>query len=91
MLVYEHPHMMDWWFDLFGTYSWLIMAFGFGFYILISVIIAYYVHKDAARRGIVNSELWLLISLIFNVLGLFLYLLVRGNYQSSNISEKRTI
>ncbi|MFX1406119.1 MAG: hypothetical protein ACFFBW_04130 [Promethearchaeota archaeon] len=81
-------HVMDWWFNLFGPYSWLIMALGMGFYIALSIIIAYYVHKDAIRRGIVNSEVWLIIALIFNVLGLLLYLLVRGNYSKRISSEK---
>ncbi|MFX0175208.1 MAG: hypothetical protein ACFE85_03145 [Candidatus Hodarchaeota archaeon] len=87
-------HMMDWLISIFGPYSWLIMVLGMGGYIITSVIIAYYVHKDAVRRGIVNSEIWLIMSLIFNVLGLLLYLLVRGNYQQSQsnikVKENRT-
>ncbi|MFW9948592.1 MAG: hypothetical protein ACFFKA_00530 [Candidatus Thorarchaeota archaeon] len=85
--IYGDYHMMDWWFSIFGPYSWLIMALGMGIYIALSIIIAYYVHKDAIRRGIANSEVWLIITLIFNVLGLLLYLLVRGNYNNRNLSE----
>ena len=73
--------MMGWWFDLFGPFAWLLMIIGMVIYFLVSVIIAYYVHRDAIRRGIKNNEIWLLIGLIFNVLGLLLYLLVRGNYR----------
>lgn len=77
-------HMMDWWFNIFGSYSWLVMALGISLYVIFSIVIAYYVHKDAIRRGIVNSEVWLIISLIFNVLGLLIYLLVRGNYEQKS-------
>ncbi|MFX1593950.1 MAG: PLDc N-terminal domain-containing protein [Promethearchaeota archaeon] len=82
-------HMMDWLFSTFGPYSWLIMVLGISLYIIFSVTIAYYVHKDAIRRGIVNSEVWLIVVLIFNVIGLLLYLLVRGNY-TKNQSKVRT-
>lgn len=77
-------HMMDWWFDLFGPFSWVIMISGWIIYIALSVVIAYYVHKDAVRRGIKNSEFWLIIGLIFNLLGLILYLIVRGNYRDAD-------
>ncbi len=73
-------HMMDWWFDLFGPFAWFLMILGMAIYFLVSIIIAYYVHRDAIRRGIKNSEIWLLIGLILNVLGILLYLLVRRNY-----------
>lgn len=73
-------YMMDWWFDLFGPFAWLFMILGMVIYFLISITIAYYVHKDAIRRGIKNSEVWLLIGLLLNVLGLFLYIAVRRNY-----------
>ncbi|MFX1446566.1 MAG: hypothetical protein ACFFCG_00355 [Promethearchaeota archaeon] len=81
LLQTEHFHMMDWWFDLFGPLSWIFMISGGIIFIVISVLIAYYVHKDAIRRGIKNSEFWLVIGLIFNLLGLLLYLIVRGNYR----------
>jgi len=81
ILQTEHFHMMDWWFDLFGSFSWIFMLSGWIIYIAVSVFIAYYVHKDAIRRGIKNSEFWLVIGLIFNLLGLLLYLIVRGNYR----------
>jgi hypothetical protein len=81
MIQTEHFHMMDWWIDLFGPFSWIFMVSGSIIYIALSVFIAYYVHKDAIRRGIKNSEFWLVIGLIFNLLGLLLYLIVRGNYR----------
>lgn len=76
--TYGDFHMMDWLFNIFGSFSWLIMVGGMALYTITSVIIAYYVHKDAVRRRIVNSEIWLLLALIFNIFGIFLYLLVRG-------------
>jgi Trk-type K+ transport system membrane component len=79
ILQYEY-HMMDWWFSIFGPFGWIFMIAGTVAYIGLSVLIAYYVHKDALRRGIKNSELWLLIGLILNLIGLITYLLVRNNY-----------
>ena len=73
-------HMMDWWIYLFGPFWWIFMILGWVIYFVVSIIIAYYVHKDAIRRGITNSETWLIIAFIFNVVGLILYLLVRRNY-----------
>ena len=81
ILQTEHFHMMDLWIDLFGPFSWIVMVSGWIVYIALSVFIAYYVHKDAVRRGIKNSEFWLVIGLIFNLLGFLLYLIVRGNYR----------
>lgn len=81
ILQSEHFHMMDWWFDLFGPLSWVIMLSGWIIYIVISVTIAYFVHRDAVRRSIKNSEFWLVMGLIFNLIGLIIYLLVRDNYR----------
>ena len=77
--TYEY-HMMDWWLNVFSPYGWIFMIVGTVTYIGLSVVIAYYVHKDALRRGIKNSEIWLLIGLILNLLGLVIYLLVRNSY-----------
>jgi len=74
-------YMMGWWFDVFGPYGWIFMMFGWILYFVVGIVLAYYVHKDAVRRGILNSELWLIIILIFNILGVILYLLVRKNYE----------
>ncbi len=84
----EGYHMMDWWSAFFGPWSWIFMVLWWVIYFSISITIAYYVHKDAIRRGIANSEVWLLIALIFNVIGLLLYFLVRGNYSDSAHNTK---
>ncbi|MHA2281119.1 MAG: hypothetical protein ACXAC5_09735 [Promethearchaeota archaeon] len=49
--------------------------------IVVNLLIARYMHKDAIKRGIKNSEFWLLIGLILGVLGLLLYIFVRKNYE----------
>ena len=72
--------MMDLLFNVFGPYGWIFMIVGMVTYIGLSVLIAYYLHKDALRRGIKNSEFWLLIGLILNLLGFIMYLLVRNSY-----------
>ncbi len=84
----EHFHMMDWWYNLFGPLTWLFMVLGMVIYIVTGLIIGYYVHKDAVRRNIVNSEVWLIITLIFNIVGFALYLLVRGNYKG-NVNQAK--
>jgi len=47
--------------------------------LVIGVLIANYMHKDAIKRGI-NAEFWLVFGLFLNVFGLILYLIVRNNY-----------
>ena len=81
---YDDGHMMDWWFDAFGPYWGIFMTLWMILYFGTSIVIAYYIHKDAVRLGIQNSEVWLILGLIFNIIGLILYLLVRGNYNTSN-------
>ena len=81
--------MMDGWFNLFGIYGWIFMIVGTVTYIGLSLIIAYYLHKDALRRGIKNSEFWLVIGLILNLLGLVIYLLVRNSYNQETEFKSR--
>ncbi len=87
MIFDENHHdgydMMDWWIYIFGPFWWIFMLLWWIIYFTVSIIIAYYVHKDAIRRGIANSETWLIIAFILNVIGLILYLLVRHNYSES--------
>jgi len=49
--------------------------------IVVNLLIARYMHKDALKRGVKNSEFWLLIGFILGVLGLLLYVFVRKNYE----------
>jgi len=85
-------HMMDWWFNIFGPYGWIFMIVGMVTYIGLSILITYYLHKDAIRRGIKNSEVWLLLGLILNLLGLVMYLLVRNSYnQGTEFKNKERI
>jgi len=57
------------------------MILGGILYFIISLFIAKYIHKDALKRGIKNSEFWLLIGFILNLIGLLLYIFVRKNYE----------
>jgi len=77
----DHFHMMDWGYNIAGDFWWIFIALGWVIFITSSILIAYFVHKDAIRRGIANSEVWLIIGLIFNVFGALIYLLVRENYK----------
>ncbi len=66
-----------------GPFHWIFMAVGGIILIIINLLIAKYIHKDAIRRGIENSEFWLLIGFILGILGLLLYIFVRKNYDES--------
>ncbi|MFW9822423.1 MAG: hypothetical protein ACFFE4_05785 [Candidatus Thorarchaeota archaeon] len=47
----------------------------------VNIVIAKYMHRDARRRGIENSDMWLVLGFLFGVFGLLLYIYVRGNYE----------
>jgi hypothetical protein len=49
--------------------------------LVVNLLIANYMHKDAIKRGIKNSEFWLLIGFFLGLLGLLLYVFVRKNYE----------
>jgi len=63
-----------------------LMALGAVAYLVVALLIAKYMHKDAIKRGIKNSEIWLLLGFFLSVLGLILYVVVRKNYEER--SEK---
>ncbi len=60
-----------------------LMALAGVIYLILSLVVAKYIHKDAIKRGINNSEFWLLIGFLLNVLGLLLYVIVRKNYDEN--------
>jgi hypothetical protein len=49
--------------------------------LVVNLLITNYMHKDAIKRGIKNSEFWLLIGFFLGLLGLLLYVFVRKNYE----------
>ncbi|MHA1733054.1 MAG: PLD nuclease N-terminal domain-containing protein [Promethearchaeota archaeon] len=56
------------------------MFIGMGLLVLVTVLVAVYVHADAQRREVPNPGVWVLIVLLFNIVGLVVYLLVRRSY-----------
>ena len=48
--------------------------------IVVNLLIAKYMHKDAIKRDIKNSEFWLVMGFFLSVIGLLLYVFVRKNY-----------
>jgi len=64
-----------------GPLHWVFMLVGGIVYFVVSLLIARYMHKDAIKRGIKNSEIWLLLGFFLNLIGLVLYLVVRKNYE----------
>ena len=48
---------------------------------VVHLFIAKYMHKDAIKREIKNSEFWLIIGFFLGVFGLLLYIFVRKNYE----------
>ena len=62
-----------------------LMALAAAIYLVVVLLIAKYMHKDAIKRGIKYSEFWLVMGFFLSVLGLLLYVVVRKNYD-----EKRS-
>ena len=81
-------HMMDWMFDTFGSYAWVFMISCWILFFVIGILFAYYIHKDAIRKGSQNPEIWLLIVIILNFVGVILYFVVRNNYSQTQVIEK---
>ena len=69
--------------DLLGPILYVLMALAAAAYLVVALLIAKYMHKDAIKRGIKNSEIWLLLGFFLNVLGLILYVFVRKNYDEN--------
>ncbi len=47
--------------------------------VLISVLLAIWMYRDAQLRGDPNAVVWALLGLMFNVIGWLIYLIVRGS------------
>ena len=50
-------------------------------FLVVNLLIAKFMHKDAIKRDIKNSEFWLIMGFFFSVIGLLLYIFVRKNYE----------
>jgi Na+/melibiose symporter-like transporter len=64
-----------------SPYHWIFMLVGGIVLFVVNLFIARYVHKDAIKRGIQNSEFWLFMGFFLGVIGLILYIFVRKNYE----------
>lgn len=47
--------------------------------IIASILIGLWMYRDAQRRGNPQAAMWLVIGIIFNIVGLMIYLVVRKN------------
>jgi len=65
----------------FSPFHWVYMLVGGIVLLVVNLLIAKYMHKDAIKRGIQNSEFWLIIGFFLSVIGLLLYVFVRKNYE----------
>ena len=65
----------------FSPYHWIYMLVGGIVLLVVNLLIAKYMHKDAIKRDIKNSEFWLIIGFFLSVIGLLLYVFVRKNYE----------
>jgi len=64
-----------------SPFHWIYMLVGGIILIVVNLLIAKYMHKDAIKRGIKNSEFWLIMGFFLGVIGLLLYIFVRKNYE----------
>ena len=64
-----------------SPFHWIYMLVGGIILLVVNLYIAKYLHKDALKRNIKNSEFWLFIGFIFSVVGFLLYVVVRKNYE----------
>ena len=64
-----------------SPFHWIYFLGGGIVLIVVNLLIARYMHKDALKREIKNSEFWLLMGFITGLLGLLLYIFVRKNYE----------
>ena len=64
--------------DLFGTTMALFCLIPI-ILIVIGILLAIWVYKDAESRGM-NGVLWLIVVLIAGIIGLIIYLVVRGDH-----------
>ena len=62
-------------------FLWIYMLVAGIILLVLNLLIAKYMHKDALKRGIKNSEFWLLIGFLLGLLGLLLFVFVRKNYE----------
>lgn len=58
----------------FTTVCWFGLC---GTGLLIDIVIAYWIHKDAKSRGNENAVLWAVLGFFFNWIGLLVYLLTQ--------------
>ena len=63
-----------------SPFHWIYMLVGGIVLIVVNLLIAKYMHKDAIKRDIKNSEFWLVMGFFLSVIGLLLYVFVRKNY-----------
>jgi len=65
----------------FSPFHFIYMLVGGIVLIVVNLLIAKYMHKDAIKRDIKNSEFWLVMGFFLSVIGLLLYVFVRKNYE----------
>ena len=65
----------------FSPFHLFYMLVGGIVLIVVNLLIAKYMHKDAIKRDIKNSEFWLIMGFFLSVIGLLLYVFVRKNYE----------
>jgi len=60
--------------EFFGAFCFLIIAL-----LIISILIAVWVYRDAESRGM-NGVLWLIVVVLLGLIGLIVYLIVRSDH-----------
>ena len=67
---------------------WLIPIAFFAVWIIIAILIAVWVYRDAEKRG-ESGALWLIIVLITGIIGLIIWLIIRRDKPVSGWLQKR--
>ncbi|MFW9948594.1 MAG: hypothetical protein ACFFKA_00540 [Candidatus Thorarchaeota archaeon] len=72
---------MGWYFSLEpGTFEWFFILILWAGLAFSSIVFMIHVYHDSQKKKIKDAEIFILIVLLLNMLGLVFYLVLRGSY-----------
>lgn len=79
---------MGWFFSLEpGTYEWFFILLIGVSWTLSSIVFSYYVYLDSRKKRIKDREIFIMIVLLLNIIGLIFYLALRRVYPKSTLKN----